>query len=118
MKNKLNLKYVWLTVAVISLILLAFDWFGFGSQNLQNAVLVLNFAAFILSLPCSLFVIPVVAAANHYLSLNPLSGEGIYLNTIFLFVIGAMQWFWIARFWSPTEPTFQAIDLTNGNLTD
>ncbi len=118
MKNKLNLKYVWLTVGVISLILLAFDWFGFGSENLQNAILALNFTAFVLSLPCSLFVIPVVIAANHYLSLAPVSGEGIYLNTIFLFVIGAMQWFWIARFWSPNEPVFQMIGLKNGNLTD
>ncbi len=113
MNLKSNLKYIWLTIAAVSLILLAFDWFGYGSQNLQNTILALNFIAFVLSLPCSLFVIPVVAAANHYLSLDPLSGEGIYLNTIFLFVIGAMQWFWIARFWSPTKPTFQAIDLTH-----
>ena len=118
MNIKFNLKYIWLTTGVISLILLAFDWFGFGSQNLQNVILALNFTAFVLSLPCSLFVIPVVVAANYYLSLNPSSGDGIYLNTIFLFVVGLMQWFWIARFWSPTEPVFQMIDLKNGNLTD
>lgn len=113
MNLKSKLKYIWLAVAAVSLILLAFDWFGYGSQNLQNTILALNFVALVLSLPCSLFVIPVVIAAHHYLSLNPFSGEGIYLNTIFLFVIGLMQWFWIARFWSPTEPTFQAIDLAN-----
>jgi hypothetical protein len=31
-------------------------------------------------------------------------------------VIGMMQWFWIARFWSPTEPQFQSLKFTDLNL--
>lgn len=114
--NIKNLKRIWLAVGVISLVLLAFDWFGYGSQNLQNAILALNIAAFILSLPCSLFVVPVVLAANHFMAMSPTSADGIYLNTIFLFVVGLMQWFWIARFWSPPEPQFQSLKFTDGNL--
>jgi hypothetical protein len=115
MNIKFNLKCIWLAVGVISLILLAFHWFGYDSNNLENAILALNVLAFALSLPCSLFIIPVVVATNHFMAISPVSGEGIYLNTIFLFVIGAMQWFWIARFWSPTEPPLQILDLPNGN---
>lgn len=109
----MKLKNIWLAVGVISLVLLAFDWFGYGSNNLQNAILALNGLALALSLPCSLFVVPVLLAANHFMSLSPFSSEGIYLNTILLFVVGVMQWFWIANFWSPTEPQLQMLDLPN-----
>ncbi len=88
-----------------------FLWFGYDSQNLQNTILVLNGLMLILSLPCSLFVIPIVVLANHYLEMNPVSTEGIYLNTLFLFILGLMQWFWVSRVWSPTEPQLQMLDL-------
>lgn len=116
MKIKFNLKQIWSTVAVISLVLLAFHWFGFDSQQLEISILALNILAFILSLPCSLFVLPVLIASNHYLQLSPLSSEGLYLNTVFLSVVGAMQWFWIANFWSPKEATLQMLSLANGEI--
>ncbi len=116
MNIKSNLKHIWLAIAVFSVILTIFLWFGYDSQNLQNMILVLNSLMLILSLPCSLFVIPVVVLANHYLEINPVSIEGIYLNTIFLFVIGLMQWFWIVRFWFPTQSQFQMLDLLDGEV--
>ncbi len=116
MNIKFNLKNIWLAVGVISLILLAFHWFGFDSQQLEISILALNVLALILSLPCSLFVIPVLLAANRYLEMSPFSSEGLYLNTIFLFVVGAMQWFWIARFWYPTESPLQMLGLPNGEV--
>lgn len=111
MNIKSNLKYVWLAFAVCSLISTIFLWFGYDSENLQNAIYVLNAFALVLSLPCSLFAVLVVALANRYLGIEPFSTEGIYLGTIFLFVVGSMQWFWIARFWSPTETVFQNLNL-------
>ena len=116
MKIKSNLKYVWLGIAVLSMILTTFLWFGYDSQNLQNTIYILNAFMLILSLPCSLFAVLVVALANHYLGINPFSTEGIYLASIFLFVVGLMQWFWIARFWSPTESIFQNLNLLDANL--
>ena len=114
MSIKSNLKYIWMMFGAVSLILLAFDWFGYDSQILQYVILVLNALMFILSVPCSLFFIPVAAAANHYLEIPLTFGDGIYLNTIFLFTLGFMQWFWIARFWYPTEVPFQKFDLLDG----
>jgi len=116
MNIKSNLKYIWLAFGVSSMTLMTFLWFGYDSQNLQNTILVLNASMLILSLPCSLFVVPVIALANHYLGINPISTEGIYLSTIFLFVVGLMQWFWIARFWSPAESPFQTLDLLDANV--
>ena len=45
MNIKFNLKRIWLAVGIISLVLLAFDWFGYGSNNIQNAILALNVLA-------------------------------------------------------------------------
>ncbi len=112
MKDKFNLKQIWSAVGVISLVLLAFHWFGFDSRQLETSILALNALAFLLSLPCSLFFVPVLIASNHYLEMSPFSGDGLYLNTIFLFVIGAMQWFWIAKFWFPKEPQMQSLKFT------
>ena len=111
MNIKFNLKYVWLTTGILAMIMTIFLWFGYDSPKLQNTILVLDALMLILSLPCSLFAIPVIALANHYLYINPFSIEGIYLDTFFLFIIGFMQWFWLARFWYPTESVFQKLDL-------
>lgn len=111
MNIKSNLKYVWLAFAVSSFVSTTFLWFGCESATLQSAIYVLNAFVLVLSLPCSLFAVLVVALANQYLGINPFSTEGIYLETIFLLVVGAMQWFWIARFWSPSEAMFQNLNL-------
>ena len=116
MNIKSNLKRIWLTTGVCSMILMVFLWFGYDSQNLRNTILVLNASMLILSLPCSLFAVPVVVLANHYLEINPFSVEGINVSTIFLFVLGLMQWFWIARFWSPTEAPFQNLNLLDAEV--
>ncbi len=114
MKIKFDFKRIWTVVAGISLILLGFHWFGIDYQQLEISILALNVLAFILALPCSIFVLPVLVASNHYLELSPISSDGLYLNTIFLAVIGAMQWFWIAKLWSPSEPSVQMLDLPDG----
>jgi hypothetical protein len=116
MKIKNNMKHIWLVVSVISMILLAFHWFGFAPQNLQYTIIGLNVLALICSVPCSLFAVPVLIAANHFLEMSPFSGEGIYLNTFLLFALGASQWFLIAEFWSPTKPQVQKLELINENL--
>lgn len=116
MNIKSNLKYVWLTFGVFSMVSTGFLWFGYDSQTLQNTIHVSDGLMLILSLPCSLFAVPVLVLANHYLEINPFSIEGIYLGTIFLFVVGLMQWFWIVPFWSPTEAPFQNLDLLDAKV--
>jgi hypothetical protein len=113
MKFKLSLKQIWLAVGIFSLILPVFLPSEAGTNNVfLNVVGIVNILMFILSLPCSLFGLPVVFFAWYTLGMNPNSIEGAYLNTILFFVLGAVQWFWIARFWSPTEPVLQKINFT------
>ena len=113
MKFKLSLKQIWLVVGLFSLILPVFLPSDADSNNVfLNIVGVVNIVMFILSFPCSLFGLPVVFFAWYALGMNPNSIEGAYLNTILFFILGGVQWFWIARFWSPTEPVLQKINLT------
>ena len=114
MISKNNLKNTWLTFGVFSMALTSILWFGYDSPTLQNTIHVLDAFVLMFSLPCSLFAIPVIVLANHYLGINPFSPEGIYLATIFLFVLGFMQWFWIVRFWSPDESPLQNLNLLEG----
>ena len=111
MNIKSDIKYLWLAIGVSALSLTIVVWFGFESQNLQNTILALDALMFILSVPCSLFFVPVAAATNYYLEIETFSIAGIYLNTVFLFVLGLLQWFWLSRFWYPTESVFQKLDL-------
>ena len=112
---RLGLKQIWLVVGVLSMILLFLPRVEGWQDFMKNALLVLNALVFILSLPCSLFAVPVVIAAAYYLDMAPMSSRGMTLSTILLFIIGLMQWFWIARFWSPREPPFQMLNLLGEN---
>jgi hypothetical protein len=116
MNIKSNLKRIWTIVAVMTLGLLVYSWFADESPVLLKTILALDAVMFVLSLPCSLFASAVVFFAWYVLEMNPLSVEGANLNTIFLAVLGAMQWFWIVRIWYQTETSFQKIDLL-GNQT-
>lgn len=98
------------------MILLGFHWFGYNSRNLEISILTLNAIGFILSLPCSLFVIPVAVASSIYLGIQPLAMEGVYLNTIFIFVIGLMQWFFVSKYWSSEGIPFQKLNLKSDQL--
>lgn len=98
-------------LAALSLALLGAMWFGAESAALRDALLVLNIATALVALPASLMMVPVGIAAAHYLDMAPTSDAGIYLQTILLALLGAVQWFWLARFWSPSEAPFQRLDL-------
>jgi len=112
MNIKTNLKRIWSAVAVLALALLIYRWFGeIESTNLLNTILALNVGLFILALPCSLFGAAVVFAAWYFLEMNPAT-DGIYLSTIVLLILGALQWFWLIRFYYPPETPFQKLNLT------
>ena len=115
MNIKTNLKYLWAAVALFSLGLLIYSQFAEESPNLLNVLLVLNGVMFLIALPCSLFGGAVVFFAWYVLEMDPLSTEGAYLTTVVLALLGTVQWFWITRFWYPTETPFQTLDLLGAN---
>jgi hypothetical protein len=39
---KIYLKYGWLAIGVIALVLMLIEWFGYGSENLRYAILALD----------------------------------------------------------------------------
>jgi hypothetical protein len=113
MNIKSNLKRIWSVTAVLSLGLLIYLWLSESeSAGLLNTILALDVVMLLLALPSGIFGAVVVAAAWYVLELNPFSAEGAYLNTIVLFLLGAVQWFWLIRFYYPPEAPFQKLDLT------
>ena len=112
---KSSLRKIWLVVGILSMVVLFLPPIGDSQIYVKNTILGLNALMFLLSLPCSLFAVPVVVAAAYYLDMYPTSRQGVTLMTILLFVIGLMQWFWISRFWSPTEPALQMLNLPGTN---
>lgn len=113
MNYSMTFKRIWTALAILSLSFLVFRWFAFDSQILQNTHLILNALMFILSLPCSIFAVPVILLSAHYLEMSAASSDGIVLNTFVLLMLGGLQWFWILRFWSPSEPIMQKLDLVD-----
>lgn len=112
---KLSLRTIWLVVGIVSLALVFLPLTGDARVYVKNTILALNALMFLLSLPCSLFAVPVMMASAYYLDMLPTSRQGITLSTILLFLIGLMQWFWISRFWSPREPVLQGLGLPGVN---
>ena len=112
MNLKSNLKNIWAAFAVLSFALLVYLWLGNESPNLLNAIIALDGVLLLLSLPCGLFAMPVMFAAWYVLEMEPSSIEGVYLETILLLLLGAVQWFWLRNFWYPREPIFQKMNLT------
>lgn len=112
MDIKTILKRVWSAAAALALGLLLYFWISGGeSSNLLYALLALDAVLFALALPCGVFGAAVVFAAWYVLDMNPASAAGVYLNTIVLLLLGAVQWFWMLRFWYPPEAPFQKLDL-------
>ena len=112
MNIKTNLQRIWSVVGVLSLALLIYLWLGESeSSALLYAILALNALMFLLALPASVFGAATVVTAWYVLDLNPISSEGAYLNTIVLFLLGTVQWFWLTRFYFPPETPFQKLDL-------
>lgn len=117
MKNlKANLRWIWLVTGTLAMILIFLPASLFGAEwqiYAKYAILALNALMFLLSLPCSLFAALVVMLSAYYLdNMHPFyNRSGMTLSTILLFLVGLMQWFWIARFWSPREPVMQMLNL-------
>jgi len=113
MNIKTNLQRIWSAVAAVSLALLIYLWLGeTESPYLLNTILALNALMTLLALPTSVFALPVIYSAWHFLELNPLTAEGVYLSTTLLALLGTMQWFWLIRFYFPPETPFQKLNLT------
>lgn len=112
MNIKQFLKSAFAVVTAISLIIMISHWnMETESTRTVTTLLVLNSIALILSLPSSVFAAVAVGGAWYALDLDPRSGDGVFLNTILLAIIGTVQWFWLERFWYPKEAVFDSLDI-------
>ena len=93
----------------VGLVLLAMPVF-LPSAPSRNVIGAATVAMFLLAFPSSIFAIPIMMIVYAAFGIYPNSMDGLYLNLLFLFVLGLVQWFWIVpRVW-PSGPTLQAIE--------
>jgi hypothetical protein len=104
-RYKTSLKFLWLFVGFLCLNApIFFPTPRYPAGLLDDPMGTSTLVMFILSLPISLFTLPVMFVSN---SIMP-----AYLNLIFLFAVGAVQWFWIVpRLSWKNEPDLQILDL-------
>ena len=111
MNAQKTMQKIFPAVAVPALGLLTAHWFGYESAALEYTLLALDALMLLFALPASLVMLPVGYAAAYYLDMAPTNAAGIYLQTILLALLGFVQWFWLARFWSPSEAPMQRLNL-------
>lgn len=110
---KISLSSLWLMTSAVSLILPVFLPSYANSQNfVQNVIGTTTVSMFVLSLPTSLFGLPLLFFAQAALGVDPNSISGMYLNLILLFIFGLVQWFWIVPSILRNDPELQILDLS------
>jgi hypothetical protein len=109
---KLNLRAVWIVVALLSLSLPVFIPSTTNSPSfLNNIIGTATATMFILSFPSSLFALPILFFAQAVLGYDPNTIGGMYTNLFLLFVVGLVQWFWIVPQLIRKEAKIQTLNL-------
>lgn len=115
-KLKFRLSSMWLFVSVFTIVLPVFMPSYFSFNPASNAIGVATAAMFILSFPSSLFGLFAMMFIGLTFDLNANSIEGMYVNLLVMFTLGAVQWFWIVpRIWN-RDPAFQTVEIGAGWL--
>ena len=113
-KLKFRLSSMWLFVSIFTLVLPVFVPSYSSFNPATNAIGVATASMFILSFPSSLFGILLLPFMDATLGVDPLSIQGMYVNLLVLFVLGLVQWFWIApKIWH-RDPAFQTVEIGAG----
>lgn len=114
MKHRKLIQRIWTSVATVALVLTAFHYFSESqSAALLNTILALDLVLFAIAMPTAVFGIAVAVAGYFVLEIDPRAVEGAYLNTVFLSVLGTVQWFWLTRFYFPPEAPFQELHIAS-----
>jgi hypothetical protein len=109
---KVSLSGMWLFVCVFILLIPVFLPSVAGSANpASNVIGAATASMFILTFPSSLFGLPLLVFTGSMLGIEPNSISGMYLNLFVMFILGLVQWFWIApRIWK-WETKVQVLDI-------
>ena len=111
-RSKMSLSGMWLVASLLSLVLPVFLPSTADAPGLvSNSVGAATATMFLLSFPISLLGLPVMFFTNLMLGMHSNSIEGMYVNLMLLFSLGAAQWFWIVPRLSRHDPFLQTITL-------
>ena len=113
---KLSLRGLWLIVSFSAIIIPVFLPSGRSSDLIGNPIELALASMFVLSLPSSLVALPVAAFIDALIGLGSTPIGSQYLFILLLFVVGAVQWFWLVPRVFRRESMIQPIELTDRTL--
>lgn len=91
-----TLKLPWLVVSFICLIAPVFlPTSRYPSDFLDDPMGTATGIMFVLSFPLCILAVPIILFMEFSLGIRSGSIQGAYLNLLFLFAFGLVQWFWI-----------------------
>lgn len=91
-----KLQRLWLFISATSLLLPILLYFDTNATiNFATAITASLVVLFAVSLPSSLFALPLVALFKYGIELDLDSMFGAYFYLIFLNIVGYVQWFWL-----------------------
>jgi hypothetical protein len=93
---KLSLKGVWIIAGLAAVVLPVFLPSVRHDGIADSPIAIATLTLFILSFPSSVFALIAAAFLSLLLRFDPWSIEADYMNVVWLFALGAVQWFWIA----------------------
>ena len=108
----------WSFLMGTAILIASLRYFNGDSADLMTMGMAVNLAMFIVSMPSSIILIPVVAASSYYMNLGPTTAGGIYLLAVLLSAVGSTQWYWIARFWRGEIGGLEGLELYEIELED
>lgn len=108
-----SLKALWLFISILCILAPAFiPTPRYPADLLDDPMGTSTLVMFVLSLPMSLFALPIIMMEGMSYRFVPNSILPAYLNLLFLFAVGAVQWFWVVpRLTWKDEPDLQILDL-------
>ena len=110
---KLTLGGVWLIASVSAVVMPIFLPSYSGTPGFAgNAMAVSGLTMFFLSFPSSVVAVPLLFFINVLLGPSTSSITVAYINILIMFVVGAVQWFWIVPRLLERKTYVQELDLS------
>jgi hypothetical protein len=108
---RLSLSGVWLISSLAALILPIFLPSRVGDGLSGNALAISALTMFVLSLPSSVFALPLILMVAAFLDLSRI--DVAYMTLFILFAVGLLQWFWMVPRLLNRSTSVQTLDLVD-----
>lgn len=111
-----KLQRFWLVISAISLLLpILLNLTNIETENFANRTMILLAIMFVISMPFSIFSLPLMALFRYGIELDLNSMFGTYFFIVLLNIFGYLQWFWLMPKFFDRGREFKLPTILNNN---